>query len=79
MINGTQSSNEGRVELLYNGTWGSICDDFWGFNDAVVVCRMLGFATAIRAYSKLAAISVVSYNDSKFEIVIGLFVTILAK
>lgn len=55
MINGTQSSNEGRVELLYNGTWGSICDDFWDFNDAVVVCRMLGFATAIRAYSKLAA------------------------
>ena len=52
MINGTQSVNEGRVELLYNGTWGSICDDFWDYNDAVVVCRMLGFVTAIRAYSK---------------------------
>ena len=52
MINGTQSVNEGRVELLYNGTWGSICDDFWDYNDAVVICHMLGFATAIRAYSK---------------------------
>jgi len=51
MINDTISVNEGRVELLYNGTWGSICDDFWDYEDAVVICHMLNFATAIRAYS----------------------------
>ena len=53
MINNTLSENEGRVEILYNGTWGTICDDYWGFNDAVVICHMLGYATAIRSYRRL--------------------------
>ncbi|XP_064385063.1 deleted in malignant brain tumors 1 protein-like isoform X2 [Halichondria panicea] len=46
------STNEGTVEILYNGTWGSVCDDYWGFSEARVVCRMLGYVDAIRAYSR---------------------------
>ncbi|XP_072051705.1 scavenger receptor cysteine-rich domain-containing protein DMBT1-like [Amphiura filiformis] len=47
---GGSSLNEGRVEVLVNGVWGSVCDDFWDINDASVACRQLGFPSAISAH-----------------------------
>ena len=42
------SQYEGRVDVRYEGQWGAICDNGWDINDAMVICRQLGYTSALR-------------------------------
>ena len=43
LVDGT-TSVEGRVEMFYEGEWGTVCRDFFGkTEEAAVACHQLGF------------------------------------
>ena len=46
LVGGSRST--GRLEVLHNGTWGTICEDFFTAAAAGVVCKVLGFVTGTK-------------------------------
>ncbi|XP_047496042.1 neurotrypsin-like [Penaeus chinensis] len=43
---GGRTITEGNLQVAVNGVWGSVCDDGFGFAEADVTCRELGFEGA---------------------------------
>ncbi|KAK3599946.1 hypothetical protein CHS0354_012592, partial [Potamilus streckersoni] len=51
LVNG-HDEYEGRVEIKFNNTWYTLCDNNWDANDAAVLCRSLGYwVSSSTAYS----------------------------
>ena len=48
-MSGSDNASEGRVEVLYGGIWGSVCNRAWDFSDAQVVCKQLGYDYTVAA------------------------------
>ena len=51
LVNGA-TENQGRVEVFVRGEWGTVCDDSFSFVDAIVICKMLGYPSALIARSQ---------------------------
>ena len=45
---------QGRIEILYYGVWGTICNRNFDLDNGNVACRRLGFPGAARVFSSFA-------------------------
>ena len=60
---GGVSPLEGRVEVCWNKTWGTVCDGSWEVTDGNVACKQLGFSKLSRFLSHSQSSYVCIYSD----------------
>ena len=52
---GDISPNKGRLEILKDGLWGTVCSFHFDKTDADVACRQMGFRNAVKILEKLVS------------------------
>ena len=60
---GGSGSHEGRVEVLHNGAWGTVCGFGWDLQEATVVCRQLGYGRGVPAHYAFGGIGTIWYSN----------------
>ena len=45
----------GRVEILHNETWGTICSDGFDSTDATVLCQILTGSSTVLRYGRVGS------------------------
>jgi hypothetical protein len=69
LINGEDNTNSGRLELLYNGTWGTVCDRLWSSSEAKVACRSVMPLHAPKCYNAVGSLFIIInlYQDDRIR------------
>ena len=49
-LTGGSRRSEGRLEVFWDGSWGTVCDDSFHHRDASVVCHSLGYTGSSQFY-----------------------------
>jgi len=64
-LRGGKKPCEGRVEVLRDGVWGTVCDRDWNILDGDVACRQLGLGLAAETLNRAY------FGEGKFRVHLG--------
>ena len=71
---------EGRVEIYFSGTWGTITDSQWTSNDAQAVCRKMGYfkpGMYVHCYSSVIVMLIVFFTGATQQTVAVVIVMLI--
>ena len=52
----------GRLEIFYDGQWGTVCDDLFSQIDADIVCRQLDYSQKAYDYGSVGSLRYISHK-----------------
>ena len=81
LVAGSGNDRDGRLTVNRNGTWGTICDDGWEYNEANVACFQMGFAgvscTSCRNFSPGSSSTPILLDDLDCAVSNNMSITIV--